>query len=70
MKGPGGNKLRTYRSFKHVFELEPYLSNVQTTALRVALTRQRVGSHSLAIEVGRYHHHSQLRNVSAVVAKP
>ena len=32
MKGPGGNKLRTYRLFKHVFELEPYLPNVQTTA--------------------------------------
>ena len=28
MKGPGGNKLRTHRLFKHVFELESYLSNV------------------------------------------
>ena len=60
MKGPGGNKLRTYRLFKHVFELEPYLSNVRTTALPVALTRLRIGSHSLAIEVGRYHRPSPL----------
>ena len=60
MEGPGSNQLRTHRLFKQVFELESYLSNVQTTALRVALTRLRVGSHSLAIEVGRYHRPSPL----------
>ena len=54
MKGPGGyDKLRTYRLFKQVFELEPCLSNVRTTVLQIALTRLRVGSHSLAIEVGQ-----------------
>ena len=60
IKGSGGNKLRTYRLFKHVFELEPYLSNVRSTALRVALTQLQIGSHSLAIEVGRYHWPSPL----------
>ena len=60
IKGSGGNKLRTYRLFKHVFELEPYLSNVRSTALHVALTRLRIGSHSLAIEVGQYRRPSPL----------
>ena len=48
-------KLRTYRLFKDTFDLEPYLLNVKNTSYRVALTRLRVGSHSLAIEVGRFH---------------
>lgn len=39
MKGAGGNKLML---FKEVFELEPHLSNVQTTASHVVLTRLRV----------------------------
>ena len=53
--GEGGNKLRTYRLFKSNFELEAYLCNIQNTAHRTALTRLRVGSHRLAIELGRYH---------------
>ena len=53
--GEGGNKLRTYRLFKTNFELEAYLCNIQNTAHRTALTRLRVGSHRLAIELGRYH---------------
>ena len=53
--GEGGNKLRTYRLFKSNFELEAYLCNIQNTAHRAALTRLCVGSHRLAIELGRYH---------------
>ena len=53
--GEGGNKLRTYRLFNSNFELEAYLCNIQNTAHRTALTRLRVGSHRLAIELGRYH---------------
>ena len=53
--GEGGNKLRTYRLFKSNLELEAYLCNIQNTAHRTALTRLRVGSHRLAIELGRYH---------------
>ena len=53
--GEGGIKLRTYRLFKSNFELETYLCNIQNTAHRAALTRLRVGSHQLAIELGRYH---------------
>ena len=55
IRGNSGNKLRTYRLFKDTFDLEPYLLNVKNTSYRVALTRLRVGSHSLAIEVGRFH---------------
>ena len=55
MRGNSGNTLRTYRLFKDTFDLEPYLLNVQNTSYRVALTRLCVGSHSLAIEVGRFH---------------
>ena len=52
IRGNSGNKLRL---FKNKFDLEPYLLNVQNTSYRVALSRLRVGSHSLAIEVGRFH---------------
>ena len=53
--GHGGNKLRSYRLFKNEFHLEPYLLNIQSIALRVAMTRLRVRCHSLEIEVGKYH---------------
>ena len=53
--GEGGNKLRTYRLFKSIFELEAYLFNIQNAAHRTALTRLHVGSHQLAIELGCYH---------------
>ena len=52
IRGNSGNKLRTY---KVTFDLEPYLLNVQNTSYRIALTRLHVGSHSLAIKVGRFH---------------
>ena len=44
-----------YRLFKNEFHLEPYLLNIQSIALRVAMTRLRVGCQNLEIEVGRYH---------------
>ena len=47
------NKLRTYRKFKNIFKLEPYLfhSNKQE---RQILTKFRISSHTLNIERGRY----------------
>ena len=48
-------ELRTYRTFKKNFLLEPYLVNVTRTSFRVSITRLRVGCHSQEIEVGRYH---------------
>ena len=55
LSGEGGNKLRTYRTFKKNFLLEPYLVNVTRTSFRVSITRLRIGCHSREIEVGRYH---------------
>ena len=42
-------KMRTYKTFKDNFILEPYLH------LRVPLTKFHVSAHTLQIEVGRYH---------------
>ena len=33
-RGKGGNKLRTYREFKHTFEFEQYLNNIHITEHR------------------------------------
>ena len=52
LTGQGGNKLRSYRLFKKEFGMEP---NITSAALRVSMTRLRVGCHSLEIERGRYH---------------
>ena len=51
-------KLRTYRLFKSEFKLEPYLSLPRH--LRAPLTRLRTSTHSLMIEIGRYHTPSPL----------
>ena len=55
LDGNGGNRLRTYREFKTIFQLEQYIINVTNTSLRSALTQLRVGCHGLEIERGRYH---------------
>ena len=47
------NKLRTYSVFKGSFTVEPYLELVRNRNQRAHLTRLRVGSHNLAIELGR-----------------
>ena len=51
----GGNKLRTYRTFKKDFALEYYLTRVTKRSHLVALAKLRTSCHSLAIETGRYH---------------
>ena len=47
------NKLRTYSTFKGSFTREPYLSLVRNRNQRANLSRLRVGSHNLAVELGR-----------------
>ena len=47
------NKLRTYSTFKGSFSTEPYLELIRNRNQRAFLTRLRVGSHSLAVELGR-----------------
>jgi hypothetical protein len=49
-----GNKLRTYRKFKLVYELEPYLEEVKNFKHRQAICQLRVSNHRLKIELGRY----------------
>ena len=53
-KGDHGNKLRTYRTFKMVYELEPYLRTVNNLDERKCLSRFRLSNHKLEIEVGRH----------------
>lgn len=47
-------KLEYYCKYKVEFIIEPYLLNVKSDILRIALTRFRLSSHSLAIETGRF----------------
>jgi hypothetical protein len=53
-QGSGGNKLRTYRTFKQSFRQEDYLTDVVNKLHRRDLTRLRLSSHTLHIETGRY----------------
>ena len=48
------NKLRTYKTFKSSFTREPYLNLVTNRNQRCYLSRLRVGSHRLNIELGRH----------------
>jgi hypothetical protein len=36
-RGEGGNKLRTYKTFKHVYETEPYVKQILAPRGRRAL---------------------------------
>jgi hypothetical protein len=49
-----GNKLRTYRLFKEVFETEMYLSKNIPSRYRSAFAKFRCGVAPLRIETGRY----------------
>ena len=46
--------LRTYAGFKLVFGIEPYLKLVKEHKYRIAISRLRCSSHTLAIERRRY----------------
>ena len=48
------SRLKTYSLIKHEFIFENYLDYITNKRLRIALTRLRTSSHSLAIEEGRY----------------
>ena len=52
--GRGLNKLRTYRTFKTLFETEPYVQNVNNRARRRALAQLRCGVAPIRLETGRY----------------
>ena len=48
-----GNKLRTYRTFKNIYQQEPYL-NIGTQEQRKFFAKFRLSDHNLNIEKGRY----------------
>ena len=50
----GGNKLKTYRLFKHNFSFAPYLLYLSVEN-RKLLTTFRISAHKLEIEQRRYH---------------
>ena len=49
-----GNKLRTYYKFKREFEYEKYLDTESDFFKRRNITKFRISSHRLEIEIGRY----------------
>ena len=49
-----GKKLRTYKLFKNIYCLEPYLTKVHDPRYRTAISRFRLSSHNLKIETGRH----------------
>ena len=50
----GGNKLRTYKLFKSVFETEEYCTMILPRNHRSALSRFRCGVAPIRLETGRY----------------
>ena len=53
-RGNGGNKLRTYRKFKQVFETETYIKTSMLHSRRSALAKFRCGVAPIRLETGRY----------------
>ncbi len=53
-RGNGGNKLRLYRQFKTVYEVEPYIQSSLPWSHRRALALFRCGVAPLRVETGRY----------------
>ena len=49
-----GNKLRTYRNFKHKIYTENYLTVITDRNIRKNFTRLRISAHNLPIEKGRH----------------
>ena len=50
----GGNKLRTYRKFKHSYSTEPYVKIITSKKYRSAYAKFRCGVAPLKIETCRY----------------
>ena len=52
--GLGGNKLRTYRTFKYVYGTETYISRILPRRHRSAYAKFRCGVALIRLETGRY----------------
>ena len=68
----GGNKLRTYYTFKENSKYEAYLDLQGTFSLRSNITKIRINAHKLEIEAGRYstsakNNNSEARDCARIV---
>ena len=54
ISGEGGNKLRTYKTFKGAFDTESYVKQIMPFPFRSALAKFRCGVAPIRIETGRY----------------
>ena len=52
--GNGPNKLRTYCTFKNIFQTEFYVENIMTRSHRSALAKFRCGVAPIRLKTGRY----------------
>jgi hypothetical protein len=52
-----------YKSVKDSFEMSPYLENIVSRKLRIALTKLRISAHNLRIQTGRYSRERVERNL-------
>ena len=50
----GGNKLRFYKQFKTLFQMEPYLNLIDNFHLRKCISKFRCSDHVLELETGRH----------------
>jgi len=66
----GGNKLRTFRTFKNDIKRELYLTEIKDTITRKNITKLRISAHNLHIETGHHVRHlSMSEHVTPVMAK-
>ena len=62
------NKLKFYSDIKSKFKIEPYLNLVKNRSHKNALTRLRISTHNLHIEIGPYKRHDN--NLKAYTNTP
>lgn len=54
VRGSGGNKLRTYNTYKLCYDTEHYVKTLSTRTQRSALAKFRCGTAPIRIETGRF----------------
>ena len=61
--GQGGNKLRTYRTFKQEHGTEPYISSILPSRHRSSYAKFRCGVAPIRLETGRYERKSPILTI-------
>ena len=65
----GGNKLRTYYTFKENFQYEAYLDLQGTFSLRSNITKMRISAHKLEIEIETVRYSTSAKNNNSETTK-